>query len=186
MENNTQELKLYSPITGHLMEDNWDEDDFDTSFYDYEGTPLSPYEMTAFETVVKKAIEDETMPEEAKRGLMEYYSGHEPASVDQKVLSAFVDAEVYDHQLWGVLKCTLKEPLTPEELEALRSYWSGQASDGYGEGFEQRERKTGYGELYVHFWHSGDDYCVLTEQELKGRHLEKQQKPKTKNHERAR
>ena len=117
MKNNTLELKLYSPITGHLMEDNWDEDDFDVSFYDYEGTPLSPYEMTAFEDVVHKAIEDEKMPEEVERGLMEYYSGHEPASVDQKVLSAFVDAEVYDHQLWGVLKCTLKEPLTPEELE---------------------------------------------------------------------
>ena len=41
MGNDTIELKLYSPITGHLMEDNWDEDDFDTSFYDYEGTPLS-------------------------------------------------------------------------------------------------------------------------------------------------
>lgn len=95
MKNNTLELKLYSPITGHLMEDNWDEDDFDVSFYDYEGTPLSPYEMTAFEDVVHKAIEDEKMPEEVERGLMEYYSGHEPASVDQKVLSAFVDAEVY-------------------------------------------------------------------------------------------
>ena len=183
MKNNTLELKLYSPITGHLMED--DQDDFDAAYYDYEGTPLSSYEMAPFEDVVKKGIEDEKMPEEAKRGLMEYYWG-EPASVNEKVVSAFVDAEVYDHQLWGVLKCTIKEPLTQEELEALRSYWSGQASDGYGEGFEQRERKTGYGELYVHFWHSGDDYCVLTEQELKGRHLEKQQKPKTQNHERAR
>lgn len=183
MNEETYELKLYSPITGHLMED--DQDDFDAAYYDYEGTPLSSYEMAPFEDVVKKGIEDEKMPEEAKRGLMEYYWG-EPASVNEKVVSAFVDAEVYDNKLWGVLKCTLKEPLTPEELEALRSYWSGQASDGYGEGFEQRERKTGYGELYVHFWHSGDDYCVLTEQELKGRHLEKQQKPKTKNHERAR
>jgi len=119
-------------------------------------------------------------------GLKEDYCGYEPDSVDAKVLSAFVDAEVYENMLWGVLKCTLKEPLTNEEIAALKEYASGQYSDGYGEGFEQRERKTEYGDLYVHFWHSGDDYCVLTEQELKGRLLEKQQKPKTKNHERAR
>ena len=185
MKNNTQELKLYSPITGHLMED--DQDDFDAAYYDYEGTPLSPYEMTAFEAVVKKAIEDETMPEEVDWGLMEYYSGHEPASVDAKVLSAFVDAEVYENKLWGVLKCTLKEPLTNEEIAALKEYASGQYSDGYGEGFEQRERKTEYGDLYVHFWHSGDDYSILTEQELKGPEMERQRKkPKAKKQERAR
>lgn len=185
MKNNTQELKLYSPITGHLMED--DQDDFDAAYYDYEGTPLSPYEMTAFEAVVKKAIEDETMPEEVDRGLMEYYSGHEPASVDAKVLSAFVDAEVYENKLWGVLKCTLKKPLTNEEIAALKEYASGQYSDGYGEGFEQRERKTEYGDLYVHFWHSGDDYSILTEQELKGPEMERQRKkPKAKKQERAR
>ncbi len=185
MKNNTQELKLYSPITGHLMED--DQDDFDAAYYDYEGPPLSPYEMTAFEAVVKKAIEDETMPEEVDRGLMEYYSGHEPASVDAKVLSAFVDAEVYENKLWGVLKCTLKEPLTNEEIAALKEYASGQYSDGYGEGFEQRERKTEYGDLYVHFWHSGDDYSILTEQELKGPEMERQRKkPKAKKQERAR
>ena len=139
MNEETYELKLYSPITGHLMED--DQDDFDAAYYDYEGTPLSPYEMTAFEAVVKEAIEDEKLPEEAERGLMEYYYGHEPASVDAKVLSAFVDAEVYENKLWGVLKCTLKEPLTNEEIAALKEYASGQYSDGYGEGFGQGGRK---------------------------------------------
>ncbi len=187
MNEETYELKLYSPITGHLMEDGWDEDDFDASYYDYEGTPLSPYEMRAFEDVVHKAIQDEKLPEEAERGLMEYYGNREPASVNDKVLSAFVDAEVYDHKLWGVLKCTLKEPLTKEELAGIKEYASGQYSDGYGEGFEQRERKTEYGDLYVHFWHSGEDYSILTEQELKGLQIERQQqKAKTKNHERAR
>jgi len=184
MNEETYELKLYSPITGHLMED--DQDDFDAAYYDYEGTPLSPYEMAPFEDVVKNGIEDEKMPEEAKRGLMEYYWG-EPASVNEKVVSAFVDAEVYDNKLWGVLKCTLKEPLTNEEIAALKEYASGQYSDGYGEGFEQRERKTEYGDLYVHFWHSGDDYSILTEQELKEPEMDRQRKkPKAKNHERAR
>ncbi len=184
MENNTLELKLYSPITGHLMED--DQDDFDAAYYNYEGTPLSPYEMTAFEKTVHKAIEDEKMPEEAERGLMEYYCG-EPAAVNEKVLSAFVDVEVYNDELWGVLKCTLKEPLTKEEIDGLKEYAVGQYADGWGEGAEQRERKTEYGDLYVHFWHSGDDYRILTEQELKEPQIKRQrQKPKTKNHERTR
>ena len=185
MSGGTNELKLYSPITGHLMEDNWDADDFDVSFYDHEGAPLSSYEMAAFETVVKKAIDDEKLPEETERGLMEYYWG-EPASVNEKVLSAFVDAEIYNNELWDVLKCTLKEPLTKQEIAALKEYATGQYSDGYGEGFEQRRQKTEYGDLYIHFWHSGDDYCILTEQELKGRQMEKQHNPRTKNHERAR
>lgn len=92
-----------------------------------------------------------------------------------------------ENKLWGVLKCTLKEPLTNEEIAALKEYASGQYSDGYGEGFEQRERKTEYGDLYVHFWHSGDDYSILTEQELKGPEMERQRKkPKAKKQERAR
>ena len=38
---------------------------------------------------------------------------------------------------------------------------------GWGEGFEQREIKTEEGELCVSFWHSGDDFFIKTEQELK-------------------
>ena len=45
--------------------------------------------------------------------------------------------------------------------------WSGQESDGWGEGFEQREIKIEDGELYVSFWSPDKDFFIKTETELK-------------------
>lgn len=42
--------------------------------------------------------------------------------------------------------------LTPEELELLKQYISSQASDGFGEDFEQHPLKTADGEMYVSLW----------------------------------
>ena len=46
----------------------------------------------------------------------------------------------------------LKETLLDDEQTVLCNYISGQYSDGWGEGFEQRDIRVDDGTLAVHFW----------------------------------
>lgn len=45
-------------------------------------------------------------------------------------------------ELWGVLEIESYGKLSDTELNAVIAEWSGQASDGWGEGFEQRPIRT--------------------------------------------
>ena len=87
-----------------------------------------------------------------------------------KVKSAFFDVELHDGQLWGLADCQLLESLEGDELNRLTTYLAGQASDGWGEGFEQQEIPVGQGLLYVHLW-DGQNWEMTTtgpEQREKG------------------
>lgn len=57
------------------------------------------------------------------------------------------------------------------EMEArvyrIKDYIEGQASDGWGEEFEQREIQVEGGELYVHLWQS-EGWSIQTEAERFG------------------
>ncbi len=63
--------------------------------------------------------------------------------------------------------------MTDLEIEILKDYFNGQYSDGWGEGFFQKEEiETSYGVLYLDFW--SDDFYIETEDELKNRLESKQ------------
>ena len=52
-------------------------------------------------------------------------------------------------------------------MEELKSSWSAQCADGWGEYFKQCPIPTRNGELYVSFWQPGNDFCIKLESELK-------------------
>lgn len=153
-----QTLKLYMPLAVMQYErDEWGYLEEYPSELD-QGTVLSYHDQ------ILAAILKERMPEETECGLMKYYHGDD--SVSQKVKSLFFTVEQVGNKLMGVAECRVQGDLNDAELEQLKDYASGQASDGFGEGFEQRPIKIGSDELYVSLWTASRDWSITTKDEL--------------------
>ena len=151
------QLKLYMPLMATICPyDEWG--DLAPSCE----CQLGGRDLLTYEKEIRYQLEEHRMPEEAERGLMHWYD--EVDSLNTKVRSAVFTVEAREGRLWGVAECRVAGSLTPEELEGLKSYLVGQAADGWGEGFEQREIKVDGGELYVHLWQP-DNWSIQTEQE---------------------
>lgn len=127
-------------------------------------TELTAHELELFKDSIREMVEKECRELEDDSGLAAYINN---GLLKRKVASMMPAVESWEDELWGVLEVKIHGELTDGELEALKEEWSGQASDGWGEGFEQRPIETEEGELYVSFWHSGSDFFIKTEEELK-------------------
>ena len=139
-------MKFYSPLTAEFFpnEPDWE----DESYNEYEGYPLDGHELLEYETAIRDAVENDTR--DFGGDLMQYY--HEDDSVRSKVVSAVPSVEICGNKLCGCLNVELRESLNEGEQAVLCDYISGQYSDGWGEGFEQRDIRVEDGTLAVHFW----------------------------------
>lgn len=146
--------RLFSPLMGHLYgEDEWG---------NMEETPsaLDGRDLMQYASAIQERLDGEDWSHEGGRGLAAYLDNQ---LLKQRVASMFPGIEEVNGCLYGVMTVVSHGELTPQEMEAVMAGWSGQASDGWGEGFEQREIEAEEGELYVSFWHSGEDFEILPE-----------------------
>jgi len=123
-------------------------------------------DLVQYLEIIEEAIEREKCEGEEARGLMHYFD--ESREVAAKVVSAHPKVADVDGELYGVLECKIRDPLTEEEIKILKDFWTGQMSDGWGEGFEQQPLTVEDGEIYISFWSRKSFWSVMTERELIG------------------
>lgn len=123
-------------------------------------------DLVQYLEIIEEAIERENCEGEEARGLMHYFD--ESREVAAKVVSAHPKVVDVDGELYGVLECKIRDPLTEEEIKILKDFWTGQMSDGWGEGFEQQPLTVEDGEIYISFWSRKSFWSVMTERELIG------------------
>ena len=144
------QLKFYSPLTADFFpnEPDWENE----SYNEYEGCPLDGHDLLQYADAVDEAVKKDIA--DFNGNLMQYY--REDDSVRRKVVRAVPNVDEVNGELLGSLWVDTDAPLTAEEQAVFCAYISGQYSDGWGEGFEQREIDVGDGKLYVHFWQDHD------------------------------
>lgn len=143
-------VELLTPLTGEFYPDD--------SGFDYEekadGTEyLEGEDLAQYEEIIQEMVDKENSygsVEGKTCNLMDYFHGS--SFVREKVRQAEVSVKNVDGVLYGCTTLQLNEYLDAQELHELCEYITGQYSDGWGEGVEQREIPVEGGCLYVHFW----------------------------------
>ena len=167
------QMKFYSPLTADFFPN---EPDYEDEFYDeYEGCPLDGHDLLQYADAVDEAVKKDIA--DFNGDLMQYY--HEDDSVRQKVVSAVPSVEIHGNKLCGCLNVELQESLNEGEQAVLCDYISGQYSDGWGEGFEQRDIRVEDGTLAVHFWQE-DGFKMTPEREMQQESATREIRPKMK------
>lgn len=142
-------MSFFCPLIGNLT-------DHDGDYYETDTYMLNDNADAIEEAIAKEQANEINMAE--------YVEDH--AGIKDKLVFAEWSVEKHGDTLYGKIDCYLTEALSPDEIERLKDAIEGQNSDGLGEGFEQREIRIEEGDLYVSYWHSGNDYFLLTEDEF--------------------
>lgn len=118
------------------------------------------------EDVIRETLQK--IQDEDTHNIAYYFDGNKSAKV--KIVSAEWDVAVINGVLYGVIHTNLTEAFTPEEEAAWKDEITGQASDGFGESFEQTPIPTDDGDIYVSFWNNSDNYFVYNQAEMNTKH----------------
>lgn len=122
--------------------------------------------------------------------LAEYADDYHGATYYKKLHKVTMGIEWIGSKLYGLATCEVDDDWTDDDTAQLKAYLSGQYSDGWGEGFEQREvysftetetseeydeeaeeyYESGWEvryDVYISFWQD-KNFKIMTEAELKG------------------
>ncbi len=155
-----EELRLYMPLKAYSY---YDENAYgDLYQVDYE-VEIYPEQLAEFKDEIQRALSERMSADESERGLMAYFSGSN--IVNAKVKKFVYEVEEVNGKLMGVAVLTLNAGLGENELDEIKAYITGQSSDGFGEGFEQREIHCNGQEVYVSLWNNSN-YFLKTADEM--------------------
>ena len=124
---------------------------------EYDGSYLAPYEERIRELIRVEDARDED-------NLAAYFDGSNGAV--GKLKEVHFSTQNVDGVLYGCIRAELTAPFTADEEAEFKDWLEGQCSDGYGEGLEQRSIRVEDGDMYVSFWHGGDDWFMLNGDEF--------------------
>ena len=170
-QDENMQMELLTPLTANFMPETsyWNElDENDEAWdYEYDGLPLDGTDLVQYKDAIQEMVDKENSfgSEDGKPcNLMQYFDGS-PA-IKEKVESAVVSVKEVNDVLYGCVTLQLKDHLQSDEMPELCDYITGQYSDGWGEGFEQRDIPVEAGTLNVHFWQYGKDFRFLVASEI--------------------
>lgn len=153
------ELKLYMPLKAVTYQDENDYGDIETVDFELE---VCSSDLARYEEEIRMAMQNRQC-DDGERGMMEYYDHAD--TINAKVQRYVFDVEEVQGKLMGVAVLTLNASLDAAETAKIKAEISGQASDGFGEGFEQHEIHCDNKEIYVSVW-GAEDWSLNTAEEL--------------------
>lgn len=123
----------------------------------------SQKELIPYEEDIKRAILEMEQVEKEPRGLVHFFDQKQLA---EKVLCTFPKVQLIRGELFGVLACSICQPLTEEDVEELKHAWQKELEGGWGKAFGQKSIATKEGELFVRFQGEESMWGIMTEEEL--------------------
>lgn len=146
----------YCPLVAMVYPRN-DYGDLEDYPDEYDGGYLAVYEDKIRELIQRETSFDD-------KNLAEYFDGSN--STAAKLKEIYFSTQNVDGILYGCIRVELNESLTSEEDAEIKDFLTGQCSDGFGEGLEQREIRVEDGDMYVSFWNAGEEYFMLNSDEF--------------------